>query len=136
MTQNGSCEPTVQPLVDVHDKSADQVRKRVLANLDSITQVALRKTRSYMRRDGSVIETPDPDLRSALGAQELGAKLMGAIIDRSEVRTRYEQRPLQELLADAAEHLARLHADALAPASALQAVNDSTPAQLPGKRTL
>lgn len=72
------------------DSPAGDARGRLLANAEHIKRKAIGRTKSYVRRDGSVVEVEDPDFRSALGAVELAAKLTGAIISKHEVAGRGE----------------------------------------------
>lgn len=52
-------------------------RRRLLENLDALTQACLQRDRHYVNKDGDERSYPDPDLKTALQAQLAGARILG-----------------------------------------------------------
>jgi hypothetical protein len=84
-----------------------KVRQRLLENLDAICDSALQKVRTYERRDGEKYDVPDPDLKTALGCQLAGARMLG-VEGAVSIETKVDMSDLDELLKRAKRKLARV----------------------------
>ena len=54
-----------------------KVRQRLLENLDRLGDASLLRCRTYATKDGDTYTMPDPDLKTALGCQLAGARMLG-----------------------------------------------------------
>jgi hypothetical protein len=79
-----------------------KIRQRLLENLDSLTDACLCRTRTYQTKSGEEYEVPDPDLKTALGAQLAGARMLG--VDGA-VEVKVDTSDLDALLARAKRKL-------------------------------
>lgn len=70
--------PKLNKLAALSDEpKAATKRRRVLENLDALTQLCLERRRTWVTKDGTECDAADPDLRTALQAQLAGARLLG-----------------------------------------------------------
>ncbi len=81
-----------------------RIRQRLLENLDTLTDACLCRSRTYHTKDGSEYEVPDPDLKTALGAQLAGARMLG--VDGA-VEVKVDTAELDELMGRAKRALAK-----------------------------
>ena len=82
-----------------------KIRQRILENLDTLCDAALCRTRTYGKNNAGeleVYEVPDPDLKTALGAQLAGARMLG--VD-AEIKVNVDTRDIDELLSRARKAL-------------------------------
>ena len=96
----------LQPLAALADGSDPiAARKVLLANLDQLARAALARRCVEARRNGVLLEVPDPDLHNAIKSQELAARILGASVDKLELaesqKVAMEKASLTELFADA-----------------------------------
>ncbi len=82
-----------------------KVRQRILENLDTLCDACLCRTRQYASKEG-LYEVPDPDLKTALGAQLAGARMLG--VDGA-VEVKVDTADLDALMAKAKRALVRQH---------------------------
>ena len=89
-----------------------QLRQRLLENLDALCDSCLQRQREYTNREGESRVVPDPDLKTALGAQLAGARMLG-VEGAVSVETKVDVADLDDLLKRAKRKLMR---EAKAPA--------------------
>ena len=112
--QDDSAEPTPPKWIRRLGRLADlgsekdplKVRQRLLENLDALTETCLLRTRSYATGKGELYTVPDPDLKTALGSQLAGARMLG--VDGA-TETKVDTSDLDALLARAKRALMREH---------------------------
>jgi hypothetical protein len=77
------------------------VRQSLLENLDRLTETALSRARvRFVGEDGTRVETPDPDVRTALQAQLAAARLLG-VDEARDVLMLTDARQLDDLVSQA-----------------------------------
>lgn len=87
------------------------VRQSLLENIDRLTALALERTRVRLVGE-EVVESPDPDVRTALQAQIAAARLLG-VDDAHEVFISLDTKHLDDLVAQARRALAAQQAPGL-----------------------
>lgn len=64
-----------------HDRASGAARVALIASAGSVARAALRRRKSYTRKDSTVVVTPDPDVAGAVRALEVMTRIAGLLGD-------------------------------------------------------
>lgn len=105
----------------VYQGDPEVVRAKLVAGIEAIRERCFTRTRSFVMRNGpdsEVVETPDPDLKTALASYSEMAKVLGVVV------TKHQEVPSDNATPE--ETLAQLEGAAAKLREAIAAKSDKT----------